>query len=323
MGTSRIPPANLAAVWHAANARIGFGGDGHSPADPREPRAHPDVVGGRGGRAAGPIAGCRPDPQEVRRGVQRPRQSRRLGISNEKQDAEERHTRAAELKPRRQTVRLLGRDIPVLAAADGTLRAEDDGKPAAARGVQSYIARAFGDRLGEARAAMEALASSIPPEELNRVGFRLYEQFRPDVPQGAEGWGAKGELRPERIAGAATALSVLRQTHDHHRNLPALDAAARAASLSRTNREDDAMTRHGSCPHRVVASPVRPSIRCVPIDTPVPLCTQIQDAIAEFACPWPRINTPIARQDLWNGDPEEHGEHQTHHPWHSQLLKSP
>jgi hypothetical protein len=40
---------------------------------------------------------------------------------------------------------LLGRDIPVLAAKDGTLRAEDGGKPASAKSVQSYIARAFGD----------------------------------------------------------------------------------------------------------------------------------------------------------------------------------
>jgi hypothetical protein len=129
--------------------------------------------------------------------------ARRLGISDEKQEAEERHARAAELRPRRQTVLLLGREIPVLAAADGTLRAEDDGKPAAARGVQSYVARAFGDRLAEARAAMEMLAASLPPEELNRVGFRLYERFRPDVPEGAQGWGAKGELRVERIVGAA------------------------------------------------------------------------------------------------------------------------
>ena len=34
--------------------------------------------------------------------------AQRLGISDEKQDAEERHARAAELKPRRQTVGLLG-----------------------------------------------------------------------------------------------------------------------------------------------------------------------------------------------------------------------
>jgi hypothetical protein len=46
---------------------------------------------------------------------------------------------------------------------------------------------------------MHALASRLPPEELNRVGFRLYEAFRPEVPEGVQGWGAKGELRIERI----------------------------------------------------------------------------------------------------------------------------
>jgi hypothetical protein len=49
---------------------------------------------------------------------------------------------------------------------------------------------------------MEAPAASVPPEELNRVGFRLYERFRPDVQEGARG-GAKGELRVERTVGAA------------------------------------------------------------------------------------------------------------------------
>ena len=125
--------------------------------------------------------------------------ARSLGIADDAQEAAERRERAAALKPQRQVVRILGRDVAVLPADDGTLRADDKGKPASARSVQSYIAKAFGDRLGEARAAMEALAASLPPEELNRVGFRLYERFRPDVPAGAEGWGAKGELRVERV----------------------------------------------------------------------------------------------------------------------------
>ena len=47
-------------------------------------------------------------------------------------------------KPRAETVRLLGRDIPVVAADDGTLRAEDDGNPASTKSVASYLARAFG-----------------------------------------------------------------------------------------------------------------------------------------------------------------------------------
>ena len=41
---------------------------------------------------------------------------------------------------------------------------------------------------------MEMLAGSLAPDELNRVGFRLYERFRPEVSAGAKGWGAKGVL---------------------------------------------------------------------------------------------------------------------------------
>jgi hypothetical protein len=128
--------------------------------------------------------------------------ARSLGIADETPEAAERREKRAASKPQRQTVRLLGRDVPVLPADDGTLRADDHGKPASVRGAQSYIARAFGDQLGDVRAAMDALAASLPPEELNRVGFRLYEQFRPEVPTGAEGWGATGELRIERIQSA-------------------------------------------------------------------------------------------------------------------------
>ena len=88
-------------------------------------------------------------------------------------------------------------------AGDGSLRVDEGGRPASARSVRAYLARAFGERLADVRAAMEGLAAALPPEELNRVGFRLYERFRPEVPEGAQGWGAKGELRLEWIRGAA------------------------------------------------------------------------------------------------------------------------
>ena len=50
---------------------------------------------------------------------------------------------------------------------------------------------------------MEDLAGSLEPEELNRVGFRLYEHFRPEVPAGTKGWGAKGVLDLGKIRSAA------------------------------------------------------------------------------------------------------------------------
>jgi hypothetical protein len=63
--------------------------------------------------------------------------------------------------------------------------------------VQRNLKSAFGDRLDEVRAAMEAAAARLSPNELNelnRIGFRLYTVFWPDIPEGIEGWGAKGEL---------------------------------------------------------------------------------------------------------------------------------
>jgi hypothetical protein len=129
--------------------------------------------------------------------------ARRLGL------AEEQHSEEDGRRPREgagkesRAVRLLGREIPVSGSDGGVLLAAHDGRPQSPGSVRSYLARAFGQRLGEVRAAMEALASSLPPDELNRTGFRLYERFRPEVPEGVEGWGAKAELRIERIRRAA------------------------------------------------------------------------------------------------------------------------
>lgn len=47
--------------------------------------------------------------------------------------------------------------------------------------------------------AMEDVANSFPPEEIGRVAYSLYEKFRPTVPPGVRGWGAKGFLDPESI----------------------------------------------------------------------------------------------------------------------------
>jgi hypothetical protein len=61
------------------------------------------------------------------------------------------------------------------------------------------VKRAFGHHLAAVRSAVEALANSLPPDELNRRGFRLYEAFRPDILVSAKGWGAEGVLDLPRI----------------------------------------------------------------------------------------------------------------------------
>jgi hypothetical protein len=80
--------------------------------------------------------------------------------------------------------------------------ADGGGKPAPAGPVQAYVTKAFGNHLAEVRTVMEGLAARYGPEELNRVGFRLYEHFRPEVSPDVRGWGTKGVLDLEKIRSA-------------------------------------------------------------------------------------------------------------------------
>ena len=97
---------------------------------------------------------------------------------------------------------LLGKMIRLLPTPDGELRAADGEQPADPAAVQRYLAKAFGDHLDEVRRAMDELANRYEPAELNRIGFRLYEKFRPDVPYGNEGWGKRAVLDVEMIRAA-------------------------------------------------------------------------------------------------------------------------
>ncbi|MGI3777092.1 MAG: hypothetical protein ACRYGC_07330 [Janthinobacterium lividum] len=118
---------------------------------------------------------------------------------------EEPHAAAAKPPPPGEparTVRLLGREIPV-ADHDGSDHALDHGHPAQPGPARAYVEKALGPHLPAVRRAMEALADSLPPDKLNRTGFRLYEHFRPEVAPGTKGWGAKGVLDLARIRDAA------------------------------------------------------------------------------------------------------------------------
>jgi hypothetical protein len=96
---------------------------------------------------------------------------------------------------------LLGRAVPAVRTPD-ELRAISTGKPGNPAQVEKYLAGKFGARRDDARAAMEELAAGQEPGELQRRGFRLYERFRPEVPAGESGWGAKGELDLSKVAAA-------------------------------------------------------------------------------------------------------------------------
>ena len=96
-------------------------------------------------------------------------------------------------------VDLLGRALPAVNTDQG-VRAVIKSKPVEPEGVERYLESKFGDALPEVRKAMTELANALKPDELAQKGFGLYEQFRPKIPEGVQGWGAKGDLDLGRIS---------------------------------------------------------------------------------------------------------------------------
>jgi hypothetical protein len=95
-------------------------------------------------------------------------------------------------------VLLLGRQIHVAETAQGP-RAISKGELVKPETVEKYLKGKFGEALGSVRGEMEQLAYRFTPAELNERGFHLYEEFRPEVPTGERGWGAKGVLDLSKI----------------------------------------------------------------------------------------------------------------------------
>jgi hypothetical protein len=120
--------------------------------------------------------------------------ARRLGLVEKKEPEAEQKPPAH--KARTETV--LGRPVPVVQTKDG-LRAISKDEAIKPASVQRYLESKFGENLPDARAALEALAKAYPPRRLEAEAYSLYEQFRPDVPEGQRGWGAAGTLDLERI----------------------------------------------------------------------------------------------------------------------------
>jgi hypothetical protein len=92
----------------------------------------------------------------------------------------------------------MGRAIPVVMTAEG-IRALSKGKPTPSATVEKYLTSKFGAHLEATEKAMPGLAKKYGEADLNEVAFKLYEQFRPEVPQGEAGWGAVGYFDPEAI----------------------------------------------------------------------------------------------------------------------------
>jgi hypothetical protein len=145
------------------------------------------------------------DPQEALTlgrsvaGLNAQSKGRRLGIYEEEPQESEKETKAPPPEPENLTyVDVLGRKVPALKTERG-MRAVDNGKPIHPESVQRYLESKFKNDYNSVRDAMKDLAGSYSPDELTSRAFRLYESFRPEVPEGTRGWGAQGELDLEKI----------------------------------------------------------------------------------------------------------------------------
>ena len=127
---------------------------------------------------------------------------RRLGIYEEKSEEEKKEEKKKEKPAKLEFIEILGRGVPAVKTPKG-LRAAIKGEEIDAESVESYLKKKFGDDLDEARAAMEKLAKAYTPKQLENEAFGLYEKFRPKIPEGTKGWGAKGDLDLEYISSLA------------------------------------------------------------------------------------------------------------------------
>ena len=127
---------------------------------------------------------------------------RRLGIYEEKSEDEKKEEKKKEKPVKVEFIELLGRGIPAVKTSTG-MRASIKGEEIDPQSVEKYLQQKFGDDLDEARTAMEKLAKAYTPKQLESEAYGLYEKFRPKIPEGTKGWGAKGNLDLEQIRSLA------------------------------------------------------------------------------------------------------------------------
>lgn len=123
---------------------------------------------------------------------------RKLGIYDEKSDEDEKEKVKREKAVKTEFIELLGRGIPTVKTPKG-VRASIKGEEIDPDSVEAYLQQKFKADLDDARAALEKLAKAFPPKQLESKAYGLYEKFRPKIPEGTKGWGAKGELDLEYI----------------------------------------------------------------------------------------------------------------------------
>jgi hypothetical protein len=134
---------------------------------------------------------------------------KRLGLYHDAPEADKKQRARARARAGVTSVELMGRRLPVIRTEKG-LRAVRDRTPQDPGAVERYLEGKLGDSFPAVRAAMVALAKSVPKARLQERAFALYEQFRPGIPSGERGWGASGELDLARVRALARRRSPAR-----------------------------------------------------------------------------------------------------------------
>ena len=155
---------------------------------------------------------------------------RRLGVFGPPDPAGK--TAAEQTRRDDRRVELLGRPVPVVMTPRGA-RAVVGGEVIDPAKVRRKLEQKFGEALPAVREAMEQLAGGFGPPELAAAAYGLYERFRPTVPPGTRGWGARGLLDLDLIRSLAPAAKPKRATR------PPARASKRQAPAARRTKPAD------------------------------------------------------------------------------------
>jgi hypothetical protein len=117
----------------------------------------------------------------------------RLGIFEKPKERPIKLVRKTEEPKEKELIMLLGRAIPIVRTKEG-VRAKAKDEIVTPESVAKYLSQKFGEDFADVQEAMQTLAKAYKPDELANIAYKMYEKFRPNVPAGEKGWGAKGEL---------------------------------------------------------------------------------------------------------------------------------
>jgi hypothetical protein len=117
----------------------------------------------------------------------------RLGIFEKPKQKPLKVRRKAQKPKEKSIVMFMGRAITTVESTLGR-RVVVKNEVIDPKSVEKYLSQKFGGDLNDVQDAMRVAAKAYKPDKLAVVAFALYEKFRPSIPEGQKGWGAKGEL---------------------------------------------------------------------------------------------------------------------------------